>query len=247
MTKILIALQFWSGDREHAKALAQFIADVEDKHNELADILLVNRFDCPYFPEKLVTELARKFNVFQYRTRSRLTGWPAGCNGLWTSTMEWVRSMCYAGKAPMYKCVFTCEADGAPLCKDWILRLHSAWDRANSVSPVTIAGPMVGSDSPDAPIATHINGNCLVSTRRDDLDWILRTVPTVHPMAGWDYAMRHEFRTRGWYNLLEIQSLYNSQTFSPEEYNYMVAKQWVWVHGDKSGILIKYGRKGMDV
>lgn len=247
MTKMLVALQFWSGDREHAKALAQFICDLEDKHNEQADILLVNRFDCPYFPDKLIADLSRKFNVFQYRTRSRLTGWPSGCNGLWTSTIEWVRSMCYAGKAPMYKCVFTCEADGAPLRKDWILRLHSAWDRVNSISPVVIAGPLVGSDTPDSPIAAHINGNCLVSCRRDVLDWILRTVPTVHPMAGWDYAMRHEFKKRGWANLPEIQSLYNTPTFSPEEYQSFVDKRWVWIHGDKSGILMKYGRKAFDI
>ena len=245
MTKILIALQFWSGDREHAKELAFFLSQIEDRHTDLADVLLVNRFDCPSMPDYILNPLKRKFNVFQYKTRSRMTGWPAGCNGLWTSTMEWVRSMCYAGKAPVYKCVFTCEADGAPLCKNWIWRLHSAWDRANLLGPVTVAGPMVGSDEPDAPIATHINGNCLVSGRRDDLDWILRVVPTVHPMAGWDYAMRDEFKKRGWFNLPEIQSLYNSKTFSPEEYQRMVANDWVWIHGDKSGILMKYGRERM--
>lgn len=245
--KLLIALQFWSGDREHAKALGQFMADIEDRHSDLADILLVNRFDCPYFPEKILDSLKRKFNVFQYKTRSRMTGWPSGCNGLWTSTIEWVRSMCYAGKAPHYKAVFTCEADGAPISKDWILRLHSAWDRVNSIHPVVIAGPMVGSDEPDAPIATHVNGNCLFSGRRDALDWALKTVPTVHPLAGWDYAMRHEFRKQGWADIREIQSYYNSPTFTPEEYKKMVSDNLAWVHGDKSGILIKYGRQHLDV
>ena len=247
MTKILIALQFWSGDREHAKSLGQFIADIEDRHSDLADILLVNRFDCPYFPEKILESLSRKFNVFQYRTRTRQTGWPSGCNGLWVSTIEWVRSMCYAGKAPQYKAVFTCEADGAPICKDWILRLHAAWDRVNSIRPVVIAGPMVGSDAPDSLIAQHVNGNCLYSGRRDALDWALKIVPTVHPAAGWDYAMRGEFKKKGWADIQEIQSYYNSPTFSEEQYQKMVADNLAWVHGDKSGILIRYGRERMDV
>lgn len=247
MTKILIALQYWSGDREHAKALGQYLADLEEKHCELADILLVNRFDCPNFPDNIRQSLARKFNVFQYRTRTRQTGWPSGCNGLWTSTIEWVRSMCYAGKAPHYKCVFTCEADGAPLRRDWIIRLHSAWDRVNSISPVVVAGPMVGSDAPDAPVATHINGNCLVSCRRDALDWILRTVPTVHPSAGWDYAMRDEFKKHGWAGIPEIQSIYNTPHFTSAEYQSFVDKHWVWIHGDKSGDLIRHGRKALDL
>src|SRR6185295_17344039 len=98
-------------------------------------------------------------------------------------------------------------------------------------------------DSPDAAIATHINGNCLYSGRRDALDWALRTVPTVHPMTGWDYAMRIEFRKKGWADIPEIKSYYNSQTFSLDQYNQMVAAGLVWVHGDKSGILIKHGRE----
>jgi len=106
---------------------------------------------------------------------------------------------------------------------------------------------MVGSDAPDAPIATHINGNCLFSGRREALDWALKTVPTVHPMAGWDYAMRYEFKKHGWADIREIQSYYNSTTFTVGEYHKMVEDNLAWVHGDKSGILIKYGRERLGV
>lgn len=245
--KILVALQFWAGDRAHAESLAKFLADFQQGHSEDADVLLVNRFDCPPLSHRAIDSLSRKFNVFQYKTKSRLTGWPTGCNGLWTSTIEWVRSMCYGGKAPHYKAVFTCEADGAPIHRDWILRLHNGWDRVNSLSQVVIAGPMVGIDGPDTPMAVHINGNCLYSGRRDALDWALRTVPTVHPMAGWDYAMRGEFAKKGWANLEEMRSYYNSSSFTPLEYKKMLEDQLAWVHGDKSGILIKYGREHFGV
>jgi hypothetical protein len=106
---------------------------------------------------------------------------------------------------------------------------------------------MVGSDAPDAPVATHINGNCLVSCRRDALDWILRTVPTVHPSAGWDYAMRDEFKKHGWAGIPEIQSIYNTPHFTAAEYQSFVDKHWVWIHGDKSGDLIRHGRKALDL
>jgi hypothetical protein len=59
--------------------------------------------------------------------------------------------------------------------------------------------------------------------------------------------MRHEFKKHGWANIPEIQSIYNTPTFSPEEYQSFVDKRWAWIHGDKSGILMKYGRKALDV
>ncbi len=45
MSKILIALQFWKGDRDMAMKLARLMADLEPKHSDDADVLFISRFD----------------------------------------------------------------------------------------------------------------------------------------------------------------------------------------------------------
>ncbi len=238
--KALIALQFWEGDRNAAIRLAKYISDLERGRNDFADILLVNRFDCRPI-ERVDAGLSRKFNLYHWRTRSRVEGWPAGCNAMWISTIEWVRSMSYGGKIPRYNFIFTCEADGAPIQRDWIVRLHQSWNQANSIRPVTIAGPIVG--NPEGPVYPHVNGNCLVSGAQGDLDWLLKTVPTIHPHCGWDYGIRDELARRGWADTPDIKSYYNTPMFSREEYEKMVSDNLTWVHGDKSGCLVDYGRE----
>lgn len=239
--KILIALQFWAGDRGASIRLAKFLADLETTHSNEADLLLVNRFDCKPLQPDTIRLLSRKFNVYTYQTRARVTGWPHGCNAMWISTIEWVRSMSYGGKTPNYKAIFTCEGDGAPVYQNWIARLHAAWDRVDSLGSITIAGHVVG--GPGTDIFAHVNGNAMISGQKKKLDWTLRTASSVHPNVGWDYALRDEFPKVGQADLPEIRSYYNSPTFSQEQYDKMRSDQLAWVHGDKSGCLVAYGRK----
>lgn len=246
--KALIALQFWEGDRNAAMRLAKYLADLERTHTDFADFLLVNRFDCRPI-ERADAALSRKFNLYHWRTRSRVEGWPAGCNAMWVSTIEWVKSMCYGNgrnsKVRPYDFIFTCEADGAPIRRDWIAALRMSWLAANKAKPVTIAGPLVG--VPGTHTLPHINGNCLVSGAQDDLDWLLKTVPTIHPNVGWDYGVRDELEKRGWANTPDIQSYYNTPMFSREQYEQMISDNLTWVHGDKSGCLVDYGRERFNI
>lgn len=244
--KILIALQFWQGDKAGALKLASFLADLEPKHSELADIVLVNRFDCRQdFPET-IKKLSRKFNVFSYTSPQRGVGWPDGCNSLWFGTIAWAFSFMEVGKIPSYKAIFTCEADGAPIFPDWIARMSTAWDevqRAAAPKKVYIAGPLVSGPG----IEEHINGNCLVSGDMKFLHWITRRVSGMPGGAGWDYSMRGAFKQWGWANIPGMVSYYNTPLFSRERCQKMVDDQLIWVHGDKSNCLIDFGRARLKI
>lgn len=232
--KILIALQYWDGDKAQALALARFLADLEPRHSDDADFLFMARFDSA-LDTPTIQHVSRKFNVHSRISRRRAKGWPCGCNDLWFSVMEWAQSMIQARKIPHYKAIFTCEADGCPIQRDWIAQLSLEWDRVNRPTPVVMAGALV------MP-GPHINGNALMSGDMNFLTWIGRRVGGVTPNSGWDYIMRDDFKKRGWADIPRMKSIYNTPTFSPEQYADMIKNEWIWVHGVKDQSLIQMGR-----
>lgn len=221
-----------------ADRLARFITDLEPRKCELADLFLVNRFDCEP-PRDLKTYASRRFQVCSYQTKVTNTGWPNGCNGLWAATMCWIYNMMAAERIPSYKAIFTCEADGGPICSDWIAQMSQEWDRVNAVKPVYMAGPLVKS----AVINEHINGNALMSGNMEFLKWVTRSVTPPPAGAGWDYCMAPQFRAWGWANIDRMRSYYNSATFTREQYAQMRAEHLIWVHGIKDDSLIRFGRE----
>lgn len=232
--KILIALQYWDGDRTNALALARYLADLEPEHSKDADFLFMARFDSS-LDEATIKHVARKFNVFSVKSRRRGVGWPCGCNELWFSVMEWVQSMVGHKKTPHYKAIFTCEADGAPIPRDWVKRMSAEWDRVNTPRPIVMAGAMQAN-------GPHINGNALMSGDLNFLTWIGRRVGGVVVDCGWDYCMATDFHRRGWADIPGMKSLYNTPTFSAQQYEDMVKQDWIWVHGGKDQSLINFGR-----
>jgi len=233
-TKILVALQFWEGDRAQAGKLTEYLADLEKTHNDQADFLLVNRFDCkPLAKEQAY--LSRKFNIFSYQSPRGATGWPYGCNSLAASTVTWAYRMGEAKRIPTYKAIFTCESDGCPVFADWISRMSFAWDTVNVLKPVCIAGPLV-----QVP-AEHINGNCLIGGSIANLQWMSRCIHGVHS-GGWDFVLANEFRNRGWANIAGMLSLYNTRDYTLDRYNRLVQDNVIWVHGCKDSSLMDLGR-----
>jgi hypothetical protein len=233
--KILIALQFWEGDRAAALNLANFLADLEPRHTPLADFVFVHRADCrPPGPE--VSYMSRKFNTFVYKSPRSETGWPQGCNALMESTVEWAYCMMEANRIPRYKSIFLCEADGGPVSRDWVAKMSHAWDVANARKPVVIAGPLVFGPS------EHINGNCMLSGDLSFLKWLVRG-PRQYTSGGWDFVMWPTFKQKGAANIVGMRSYYATPHFTLEAYNQMRNEDLIWVHGDKSGDLIKWGRQ----
>lgn len=240
--KFLITLPFWIGDRNQAMAMARLLADLEPKHSDKADLLLVNRFDCPPFDAVTVKYLSRKFNVLQHKSARRETGWPAGCNGLFFGTLEYVYHMLQARKLPQYKAILNLASDVVPLVKDWLEYFHYQWEflPGNLRHPVYCAGHLIPGDH------EHINGDIfLYSAEERFLKWLARDVGCVKVRAGWDWVLAPKFREWGWGNIAGVHSLWNTPTMPAAEAAKWRANGAVMIHGVKDNSLLRYARKAL--
>lgn len=118
--QLAIAIQFWEGDKTKALALAKLLADIEPERRDDVALIFAQRFDVQMSADIYHAQqyCARKFPIFHISSEREQTGHPNGCYGLWAGTAE----QCYRHycRTWPYHSVFFCEADGAPLRRDWI-------------------------------------------------------------------------------------------------------------------------------
>lgn len=229
--KILLALQFFHGDKERAMQVARLISDLEPRHSEFADFLFVSRMDTTH-DEETVKYVSRKFHVHTYVNRTHGKEWPNGCNALWFGTMDWVYSYGIAKRIPPYKAVLTFEADASPLSSNWISALHEGWDKAGA----KVVGAM------QTQPAQHVNGNALFSGDPAFLHWIARKVGGCKPSGGWDFVLANEFRKKGWADFFRMKSWWGYPTMTRETFDSLVAQDVVFFHGCKDDSVIKHVR-----
>ncbi len=226
--KILLALQFWDGDKEQAMKNARLIADLQGKPSDQADFLFMARFDCEQ-DISTVTRVSSKFETHVVTNRRRRgQGWPHGCNDLWFGVMDWVYCQKEAKRIPDYKAVLTFEADAIPLSPNWINQLHAEWDKAK----VPVVGALQKSPGP------HINGNAMFSGDLKFLHWVSREVGGCTPVGGWDYVLARDFQKRGWADAKSMRSDWQMKTMAPERFEELLKQQVTFHHGckDDSGI-----------
>lgn len=242
MKKILLALQFWGGDKNQAFRVADFIADLEPARCEIADFLFVSRFDCGHSLET-IKRVSRKFNVFSYTSRRRGTGWPMGCNELWLATMEWAHSMKEAKKIPDYSAVFTFEADFSPLSPDWISHMQTQWELEHKKRQGQLS--VMGAWLPNGilPGVGHINGNCLCSLDCAVTRQMLQIVNGCPIRAGWDYYAAPQFEKIGWAKLPGMACEWRTEKFNEEKFSSLVKEGVKLHHGCKDGSLLTLCRK----
>ncbi len=234
--KILLIASYWSGDKTQMSALLKLLADLEPTLCPLADLLLINRFDCEPFGPEVLKYLARKFHIFTYQSVKKGVGWPCGCNSLFFSAMEWFYSMS-AEKIgiPRYKAAFMLESDCAPLNKDWLRIFSANWDKVKGRA--FIAGCKVSSEH----IHEHINGNCFVSGSLRFLRWLATRVQESN--VGWDYCLAADFRQWGVAELPGMAFRWNTPSMSDAELDRLRNFGTIWLHGCKSFDAINYARR----
>lgn len=210
--KMLLALQFWEGDKERAMHLARLIADIEPKKNEAVDFAFVARFDTKHDPET-IEKVSRKFNVWTLTGTRHATGWPTGCNEL---ALDLFQQAGYRSRpGPLkdrpwqnHKAMYLIESDVMPMCKNWLARISDEWDVAQE------AGKMVlGSWSPFHSATGHINGNMVV---RPDIAVKIKGLETCPPKAGWDAYFAPKFFPH-WYKSVLFQNHYDYRANIPAE------------------------------
>lgn len=235
MQKILLALQFWNGDKSAAMKVARLVADLQVEHSEKADFLFVSRFDTPHDPET-VSHVSRKFNTHTCVSKRRGTGWPGGCNDLFFGTIDWIYSHLEARAIPAYKAVLLFESDSCPLHNNWIQQLSEGWDiaRTKMYGPLLENGP-------------HINGNCMMSCDMNYLKWISREKGGCSPIGGWDYILYPEFKRRGAVNAPGMRSWWRVPTIDLGTYEQLLRQNVCFLHGCKDDSLIKLVRQRFNV
>jgi hypothetical protein len=238
MNKILLALQYWDGDRENAIELMEILSKNLPKNNKWADFVVYSRWDSTFPSDEIIEELKKVFdNVYLFKSSTQATGWPHGCNALWRDLAmdAYRKSTESAFGDPIwskYKCVFSIESDCCPINDNWLEMLSTDWDKHNGV----IMGAWCANnhDHPNQIELGHINGNCLFS-----MD-IVKKVPNCSGTqlnTGWDTYYALDFKKAGWHKTKLIENWYGRTNVSMEEYNRLKNQGCVFVHGVKDNSL----------
>ncbi len=231
MKKILLAIQFWGGDKVEAMKRARLIADLQTGHSDQADFLFFSRFDTTNDIDT-VKYVSRKFDTFHAINRRRGVGWPGGCNDLFFGMVDWVYSHKEAKKVPDYKAILAFEADSCPLHSNWISQLHDSWDKARSC----VHGPLLEQ-------GPHVNGNCLVSADMKFLRWLARERGGCTPVGGWDYLMYKDFKPWGISDAPSMKSWWRVPSMDEPAYESLLAQNVCFLHGVKDDSLVRLVRK----
>ncbi len=206
--KMVVALQFWEGDKARAMHLARLIADIEPAKNEQVDIAFVARFDAKHDKET-IAKVSEKFGVWELTGRRRGIGWPHGCNELALDLLQQSAERSKPG-GPWagYKALYLIESDVLPMCKNWLARLSDEWDVAQENGKFC-----VGAWCPFHSAVGHLNGNMIVAP---DITLRIKGLERVPPRAGWDAYFAPKFSPH-WHKSILLQNHYDYRSNIPPE------------------------------
>jgi hypothetical protein len=229
---IIMALQFWKGDQRRAFELSRLIADIEP----------IRRNDCALYlccdgnteqSEEMLSTLQyceSKFPVGTFQSMRAGNGHPDGPNVLWSSTMEFFFQQWSRGGLK-FENVFTFEADGVPLRKDWITQLIEAHRETLRQRLLVTASVR------HRHFMRHPNGNLIshVSVIRNypelletppSLPWDMHHHTTLTRLARHDTVIRSEHRSTNW----SAESLAS------------IATETAWLHGCRDDSVLNFAR-----
>lgn len=230
--KLMLALQYYEGDKDQAMELADLLADIQEaKPNDNCEFLLSYHAKASPPPEEIVKKLSKVFTLHVNKGLRLETGHPGGCNALWHDTMHYC-TLLNKRHPKRYGGVFTFEGDGVPLYLDWVNRLSQEWYESLGIYALGhVSGP------PEHPV-THMNGNAIFPM---DITMQLRLTGCVGTLS-WDFAHAPKL-SKNWkaskliYNDYAQRNMTEGRLFGEKTRTaipYCGEKiQPVWVHGVK--------------
>lgn len=164
---MILALQFYEGDKDNAMKLARLLADIESTPRN--DVLLALVCQPGTLLDGRVKDTidycSKKFVVEHVVSRYGAKGWADGSGQLWTGTMEHFHEQWKKGLVS-FDTIFTFDGgDGIPLRRDWIDVLKREHSRALSLGKLVVGckKEMIGGNkSGKWRPRTHINGNMIL-------------------------------------------------------------------------------------
>lgn len=225
--KIVVALQFWEGDKDKAMSLARLIADIEPAKNEKVEFAFFARFDATH-DEETVAYVSRKFNVWKMTCRIPGTGWPDGCNAMAIDLMHQANEWSH-DRWKQIKAVYLIESDILPMRRDWLARLTAEWDVTSAQGKL-----LMGSFYPFHSPVGHINGNMFIDPQIVSRIKGLQACP---PGRAWDTEFAVKFSPH-WYKSVQMTNHYDFKRNIPGDvlFSTVDGKTPVCVvHGVKDG------------
>ncbi len=119
---MIVALQYYEGDREQTMRLACLLADLEPLPRNDIMLALICQPDTPNskLTDDTLKYCSSKFSVQHVRSSRGAPKWPEACGELWAGTMEHFSTLSEKGQCP-HNTIFTLDGgDTIPLHKNWI-------------------------------------------------------------------------------------------------------------------------------
>lgn len=225
---IVLALQFWSGDKAKAMRLAKLIADIQPASTHSYHFLFVPRFDCDVDRETM-EYVAKKFPVTVHKTKRKEIGWPAGPNGmasdLFMESLQRWRTRAWSN----VEAVWLLEADAMPLKANWLDLIRAEWETAGKEGKIVL-----GAWQKEWSPVGHVNGNLLFAP---NLASRVRGLEGCPPHIPWD-TYHAVALSRHWKKSSLMVNFYKRTEVKPEE----LQPQWCFVHGVKDDSLYDFIR-----
>lgn len=232
----VIALQWWNdgtgGDEAAAMRLARLLSDLEPRRRSDVYLAFCRRFDTPI--SKLASDTflycGRKFGVMWVQSKREALGHPDGSFGLWAGVMDELAGAWRHGRLDAHS-VFTIEADGCPLRRDWIDRLLLEHRRTIE------AGKRVTGCHMDRGFP-HVNGSLIAHLSL----WFDR--PSLHhtpPSQAWDLfhaaVLNSEARPTTW-----IRNVYGDSEWSDASLDNL-SRETAWLSSTKDTSAIEWAER----
>jgi len=242
LKKLLVALQYWEGDRKDAIELLELLADDPRGTSPWADIVIFARYDAELPNEGTIYRLRKAFSkVYAMNGKPQLIGYPDGCNGLWANLAEkaYLMSTESASNRPPpwseYCGVLAIESDCCPIDPSWLEKIHEEWNGAKAV----FMGDLIKGIGEHKEIG-HINGNAVFA-----MDLYKRAGTPLIPPHGksWDTWFAKLFHKLGWKSSKTIKSIWNTQTAAISQLDVLRKYGCVLLHGVKNDSVRRYYSK----
>jgi hypothetical protein len=231
----VIALQFWQGDIDRAFRLAKLIADIEPRYRSDVTLALVAAAGTTTLDH--VGQLAAlrvccnaKMRMFTFMSGRPGDGHPDGANALWLGAMEWLCEAWRRGDLERQD-VFTIEADGCPLHRDWINRIKA--EHADTIARgLRVTGALMLRPEP------HINGSLVMS-----IPWFFNhpSLGVTPPGEAWDIFHRDEIMEAARPSQ-EIRNIYGARFWDAWQLR-PLSKQAAWLASTKDDSAIVWAER----
>lgn len=230
---LILVLQYWEGDEARAMRLGRLLADIEPSRRDDVSLCFFRRHDVP---ESALLHETRmhcgfKFGTMTLQARREGVGHPHGCNELWSSVMEQFADAWRAGILAAHS-VFCMEADGVPLCKDWLDVLLEEHERTLAAGKRVTAAEMRR--------LPHVNGSILAHLSM----WLDR--PSLHqtpPTQAWDLFHAQVLTTEALPTSF-MKNVYCAGNWSDESLAGL-AKETAWLASQKDDSALAWAERAL--